>query len=72
MRAIKVHWKSSSQLIALALLKHPAVNVLRTILLAIIAVGRPMIEKVLDGIVFSMCVTTLVWAIIFIVRMEGG
>ena len=72
MRAIKVHWKLSSQLIALALLKHPVVNVLSTILLAIIAVGRPMIEKVLDGIVFSMCVTTRVWAIIFIVRMEGG
>ena len=72
MRAIKVPWKSSSQLIALALLKHLVVNVLSTTLLAIIAVGRPMIEKVVDGIVFSMCVTTLVWAIIFIVRMEGG
>lgn len=72
MRAIKVHWKSSSQLIALALLKHPVRNVPSATLLAIIAVGRPMIEKVLDGIVFSMCVTTLVWAIIFIVRMEGG
>lgn len=72
MRAIKVHWKSSSQLIVLALLKHPVVNVLSTTLLAIIAVGKLMIEKVLDGIVFSMCVTTLVWAIIFIVRMEGG
>ena len=72
MRAIKVHWKSSSQLIALAFLKHLVVNVLSTTLLAIIAVGRPMIEKVVDGIVFSMCVTTRVWAIIFIVRMEGG
>ena len=72
MRVITVHWKSSSQLIARVMLKHPVVNVLSTILLAIIAVGRPMIEKVLDGIVFSMCVTTLVWAIIFIVRMEGG
>lgn len=72
MRAIRVHWKSFSQLIVLALLKRPVVNALSTTLLAIIAVGRPMIEKVLDGIVFSMCVTTLVWAIIFIVRMEGG
>ena len=72
MRAIRVHWKSSNQLIVLALLARPAVNALSITLLAIIAVGKLMIEKVLDGIVFSMCVTTLVWAIIFIVRMEGG
>lgn len=72
MHVITVHWKSSSQLIALVMLKHRVQNVPSTILLAIIADGLPMIEKVLDGIVFGMCVTTLTWVIIFIVRMEGG
>ena len=70
MRVITVHWKSSRQLIALVMLKHRVRNVPSTTLLAIIADGLPMIEKVLDGIVFGMCVTTLTWVIIFIVRME--
>ena len=45
MRAIRVHWKSSNQLIVLALLARPAVNALSITLLAIIAVGKLMIEK---------------------------
>lgn len=67
-----VHWKLSSQLIALVILKHLVPNVLSTTSPAIIVDGPQMIEKVLQGIVFSACVTALIWAIIFIVRMEGG